>query len=401
VNVLQSVPNKVDVVVIGGGVHGASAAYHLVKAGFEVALVEKGSIGSGASGVSGGIIRCHYTNEPMIRLALRAAQRWQGLEAELGRPVGYVQNGMLLMVDEDDAGVMEELVARQQRIGVDTEIIEPAQVERYIPGFRTDGLALGAFERQAGYADPYATANAFAARARELGVHVLVETEVTGIELDGSRVRGVKAGGHSIQCRYVVNCAGAWAPRIAAMVGVDLPIKPGTLSMIAVNPRNPAWTRTSPTWVDMPHMTYCRPDASGLMLAGGGRLENETLTTETPDPDAPAPRPSDLFEAEMHDNLVRRCPWAEGMQRVRAWTGIDGHTPDHHLIFGPVPGIDGYLQVAGGGGNSFKLSPATGEAVAEYISTGTCTYLDLNAFSITRFQENRLFRGGYRMNIVG
>lgn len=392
---------KVDVAVIGGGVHGASAAYHLAKVGLEVALLEKESIGSGASGLSGGIIRCHYTNEPMIRLALRASQRWNHLEEELGQPCGYVRNGLIILVSDDDARIMENLVARQQRIGVDTELIDPAEVERYIPGFQTDGFTLGTFERQAGYADPYAAARAFAAKAQELGVHVLTGTEVTGIDLQGSRVQGVVTNRGRIECRWVVNCAGAWAPRIASMVGINLPIKPGALQMIAVNPRHPEWTRTSPTWLDLPHMTYCRPDAAGLMLAGGGVLENEAMTSETPDPDAPPPRPSTLFEAEMHDNILRRCPWAEGMQMVRSWSGIDGNTPDHHLIFGPVPGLEGYLQVAGGGGNSFKLSPATGEAVAEFVTTGKCSHLDLEAFSVTRFEERRTFQGAYRMHIVG
>jgi glycine/D-amino acid oxidase-like deaminating enzyme len=118
------------------------------------------------------------------------------------------------------------------------------------------------------------------------------------------------------------------------------------------------------------------------------------------DPDAYPSRPPVEFEAEIGENLTRRCPWA-ALTRVRSWARPDGNSPDFHLIVGPVPGVPGYFQVVGGSGNSFKLSPATGEAVAEWVTTGTCTYLDLEAFSITRFAEGRPFRGKYKMHIIG
>lgn len=89
------------------------------------------------------------------------------------------------------------------------------------------------------------------------------------------------------------------------------------------------------------------------------------------------------------------------MSRVRSWSGPDGNSPDFHLIFGPVPGVRGYLQIVGGSGNSFKLSPVTGEAIAEFATTGRCSFLDVDAFSIMRFAENRPFRGGYHMHIIG
>ncbi len=392
---------EAEVVVIGGGVHGTSAAYHLARAGKQVVLVERETIGSGASGQSGGIIRCHYSNETMVRLAHRAAVRWPGLADELGHPVDYVRNGMVVNVAEEDADNMRRIVEMQQRVGVDTRVVAPDEVRRWIPEFRADGLALATYEAQAGYADPYSTAVAFARKARELGAQVLTGTTVTGIELDGTAVRAVVTDKGAIRTPVVVNCAGAWADRIARMVGVEIPVRPGLLQMVAFNPRYPGWTGTSPTWTDMTTMTYCRPDTAGLMLAGGGLSENEALETEDLDPDSYPSRPPDMFEAEIYENLTRRCPWAEDMRRVRSWAGPDGNSPDYHLIFGPVPGIRGYLQVVGGSGNSFKLSPATGEAVAEYVTTGTCTYLDLEAFSLARFEKDRPFRGGYRMHIVG
>ncbi|HEY6103035.1 MAG TPA: FAD-dependent oxidoreductase, partial [bacterium] len=160
---------ETDVVVIGAGVHGASAAYHLARAGKSVALLERRTIGSGSSGASGGIIRSHYSTRSMIRLAHRAATRWPALAGELGRPVDYVRNGLVVVVDADDASVMEEVVSTQRHIGVDTDTIPPQEISRWIPGFNTTGVALAAYEAQAGYADPYSSAVAFAQRARELG----------------------------------------------------------------------------------------------------------------------------------------------------------------------------------------------------------------------------------------
>ena len=390
---------ETDVVVIGAGVHGASAAYHLARAGKSVALLERRTIGSGSSGASGGIIRSHYSTRSMIRLAHRAATRWPALAEELGRPVDYVRNGLVVVVDADDASVMEEVVATQRHIGVETSTIPPSGISRWIPDFNTAGVGLAAYEAQAGYADPYSSAVAFAQRARELGAEVYQETAVTGIE-DGGAARTVVTDRGRIRTPLVVNCAGAWAPAIARMVGVELPVRPGLLQMTAFDPRDGRWHRGSPTWLDLTTMTYCRPDAAGYMLAGGGKAENAVIDTEVIDPDAYPTRPPVEFEAEIGDNLTYRCPWAK-LTRVRSWAGPDGNSPDFHLIVGTVPGVRGYFQVVGGSGNSFKLSPATGEAVAEYVTTGTCTYLDLHAFSITRFSEGRAFHGRYRMHIIG
>lgn len=390
---------EADVVVIGGGVHGASAAYHLARAGTLVALIEKRTIGSGSSGASGGIIRSHYSTRSMIRLAHRAATRWPGLAEELGHPVDYVRNGLVVAVDADDAPVMEQVVEIQRHIGVDTGTVAPDEISRWIPDFNTDGLALAAYEAQAGYADPYSSAVAFAQRARELGAEVHQETLVTGIEEDGATRRVVTDHG-TIRTPLVVNCAGAWAPSIARMVGVALPVRPSLLQMTAFDPRDRRWHRGSPTWLDLTTMTYCRPDAAGYMLAGGGQAENAVIDSEVIDPDAYPSRPPVEFEAEIGENLTRRCPWAN-LTRVRSWAGPDGNSQDFHLIVGAVPGVRGYFQVVGGSGNSFKLSPATGEAVAEYVTTGTCTYLDLHAFSIMRFAEGRPFHGRYKMHIIG
>ncbi len=390
-----------DAVVIGGGVHGASAAYHLARAGLRVALVEKRTVGWASSGASGGIIRCHYSNESMVRLAHRAAERWPHLAEDLGYPVDYVRNGLIVVVAEPDAANMERIVGMQREVGVDTRLIGLEEIRRWIPEFNLDGLALATYEAQAGYADPYSASMAFARKARELGAQILTETKVTGIRLEGSAVRAVETDRGEIRTSTVVNCAGAWAAGIARMVGVEIPILPGLLQMVAFHPQYPGWHRTSPTWLDLTTMTYCRPDGSGAMLAGGGVSENAEIDRAAVNPDAVPPRPPVEFEAEIHENLARRCPWAERSMRVRSWSGPDGNSPDFHLILGPVPGVRGYLQIVGGSGNSFKLSPATGEAIAEYVTSGRARFVDLDAFSLTRFAEARPFRGGYQMHIIG
>ena len=390
-----------EVVIVGGGVHGTSAAYHLAKAGKQVALLERHAIASAASGASGGIIRCHYSNEPMVRLAHRAAERWPDLEIELGQPVDYVRNGLIVAVAAEDAETMQEIVRMHQRVGVETEVISLEEIRRWIPEFNTDGLALATYEAEAGYADPYSAAVAFGRKAKELGAEIYTDTRVIAIEAEGTSSWRVVTEKGTIRTPLVINCAGAWAGEIARMVGVEIPVTPGLLQMVAFDPKYPGWHRHSPTWLDMTTMTYCRPDAAGMMLAGGGLSENAAMENPEVDPDDYPARPPVLFEAEISENLTRRCPWAQGMTRIRSWAGPDGNSPDFHLIFGPVPGVHGYLQIVGGSGNSFKLCPATGEAIAEYVTTGRCTYVDLDAFSITRFQEGRPFRGKYRMHIIG
>lgn len=215
---------ETDVVIIGGGVHGASAAYHLARSGRHVTLLEKGHIGAGSSGTSGGIIRSHYTSETMVRLAHRAATLWPTLEQELGHPVDYVRNGIVVAVGPDNRQNLERNVRMQQRLGVATETIAAHEIRRWIPEFRTEGLALAAYEAQGGYADPYATAVAFAKKAQTLGAEVLTDTEVTRIETDNGAVRGVTTNAGTIRAPLVVNCAGAWARRIARTAGIELPV---------------------------------------------------------------------------------------------------------------------------------------------------------------------------------
>ncbi|MEW6044937.1 MAG: FAD-binding oxidoreductase [Bacillota bacterium] len=390
-----------DVVIIGAGVHGASAAYHLAKAGKEVLLLEKTHPGSGASGVSGGIIRCHYSNESMVRLAHRAAERWPSLADELGGPTDYVHNGLIMLVAPEDADTLRRVVEMQQRLGVRTRVIELSEVERHLPGLNPDGLALACIEESAGYADPYAATQAFIGAARRLGAQVELETPVTGFEVAGGRVRAVETPRGTIRCDYVINAAGAWARRVGELVGLDLPVHPGIVQMAAFRPGFAGYTGTSPTWVDLTTLTYCRPDRGGLALCGGGTGENEALVSEEPDPDHFNPHPPLLFEAEMAENLGRRFKWLAGIPKVRSWAGVDGISPDFHLIFGEMPGLKGFINVIGGSGNSFKLSPATGEAVSELIVHGECSHLDMQAFSIDRFEAGRPFRGKYRMHIVG
>lgn len=392
---------RADVVIIGAGVHGASAAYHLAKAGREVVVLEQKEVGSGASGQSGGIIRCHYSTEPMVRLALRAAQLWPGLEDELGAPVDFVNNGLIMMVAAADAETMKSVVVMQKELGMDVDVIGLGEARELLPGLNPEGLALACLERVAGYADPYATATAFGRKARATGAEIHPNTPVRGIRVERGAVRGVITDEGEIATSIVINAAGAWAGRVGRLAGVELPVQPGNLQMAAFRPDHPSWRATSPTWVDITQMTYARPDTGGLMLCGGGLMENQAWEASLPDPDNPPTRPDDLFEAEMAENLGRRLPWVAGKPMVRSWCALDGSTPDFHLIFGEHPQVKGFINIAGGSGNSFKLSPATGEAAAELITTGRCTYLDLKAFSVARFAEGRPFRGRYQMHIVG
>src|SRR5206468_2982138 len=136
----------------------------------------------------------------------------------------------------------------------------------------------------------------FTGKARELGAEVVTGTTVTGIEMNGTRVRAIVTDRGRIGTDLVINCAGPWAARVAGMAGIELPVRVGVLQMTAGNPRYSGWTRVSPTWVDVTTMTYCRPDASGLMLAGGGRTENSDLAAQALDPDRCPSRPPMLFE---------------------------------------------------------------------------------------------------------
>src|SRR6185436_15744079 len=278
---MPDIPRTADIVIIGGGVHGASLAYHLArKNAGRVLLVEKKFIASGPTGRSTALVRRFYAMDFFTRTASAAAEmfrHWKDVVGGDGDP-GFQQVGMLALAGPDNAPHLRHNAMQAQKVGARVQLISPAEVKALVPAANIDDIALASYEAESGYADPSSTANALANRARELGATLVQYRQVDAIRTAGQKVVGVRSEGVDIDAPVVVNCAGLWADRLLRPLGVEVSIKPERHQMCFF--RRPSGFGVHPAVADSIQMTYMRPEHGDLTIHG------KLVYDEIVDPDA-------------------------------------------------------------------------------------------------------------------
>lgn len=380
-----------DVVIVGGGVTGTSTAYHLAKRGVRnVVLVEKSLLASGPSGRSSACVRQHYTTAETCRLVLESLRFFEHFE-ELtgGRTAGFVRTGYLLVVDDRVRAAMEAAVRLQQSEGIDTRLVSPAEARAIEPRLATADLTAACWEPDAGYADPSQTAQGFAGAAREMGLRVMEQTEVTAIRTSGGRVTAVETSRGPIETPKVLDAAGTWAHGVARLVGVDLPITVCRHKVALV-----AWPADArgphPMVYDFVASIYTRPETGDMVLVGP--LESEL--EDRADPDAYREGLDFDEKADLHARAAVRFPVLERGAVQKHYAGCFDVTPDWHPVI-DAPGPEGFYVAAGFSGHGFKLCPAIGAMVATLVAEGTKPDDDVHAFRLSRFAEGKPIRGSY------
>src|SRR5437764_1886170 len=213
----RALPRTADFVIIGGGVHGASVAYHLArkKAG-RVVLIEKKFVASGPTGRSTALVRRFYAMDFFTRTASAAAEvfsHWKDVVGGDGDP-GFQKVGLLALAGADKATHLRHNALQAQKLGAGVTLISPADVKTLVPAANVDDVALASYEADSGYADPSSTANALVNRARDLGATIIQYRRVDAIRVAGSRVIGVRTESEDVDAPVVVNCGGLWADRL-------------------------------------------------------------------------------------------------------------------------------------------------------------------------------------------
>jgi sarcosine oxidase subunit beta len=324
----------------------------------------------------------------MVLKALRFFERFEELTGE--RTAGFVRTGYLLGVDDRLRKAMEASVALQQSQGIDSRLISLEEARAIEPRLCTDDLTGACYEPEAGFADPAQTTQGLAGAARDLGVRIMEQTEVTGIRVDADRVVGVETSRGPIATPRVVNAAGVWAPALGRMVGLDIPITV-CRHKIALAAWPPDARGPHPMVYDFVTNIYTRPETGDMILVGP--LDSEELHDRA-DPDRYR-EGLDLDErTDLLARAARRFPVLERGSVPRSYAGCFDVTPDWHPIIDET-GPRGSYVAAGFSGHGFKLSPAVGDMVAMLVVEGKTPADDVHAFRLSRFAEGKPIRGTY------
>lgn len=373
-----------DVGIVGAGIHGAAAAYHLAERGVRVAVLEKTSPAGGPTGASSAICRAYYTNDFLACCARDSIAMFERFEDLTGTDAGFVRTGLLFLHPPEDAEGVRASVVRLNELGIDSVVLEGDALTDAAEGFDLEGIAIAGYERNAGYADPHAATEGLLRRAVELGTVPMLGLEVASIVPRREGARLLLGDGTRIECGRVLLAAGPWTRRLAAQAGVELPL---TVERHIVATFRWAGVAPVPAHGDVAAGYYFRPEGEDLFLVGPLTPEPEA------DPDeVPAGVTGDEI-SRMADLITRRVPRLEGAEVHGGWASLYDVSPDWQPVIGEIaPGV---FVDAGTSGHGFKLAPALGAHVAAMVM-GEPAEDGLAAFDPFRFEHGVRLPAGYR-----
>jgi len=353
-----------EVVIVGGGVTGASAAFHLAEIGItDVVLLERDALASGSTSKSAGGIRAQFADELNIRIALRSIDEFSHFEDRVGGAIDYEQTGYLFLLDDDrDLARFREALALQASLGVPSRELTASEAAAVVPQLDLDGIVGATFGALDGKATPEAVVSGYAAAARSRGVRIRQCATATGIEVRDGRVLSVDTTAGRISTATVVCAAGVWSAEVAALAGVHLPVK-GERRWMHYTPERDGLPASVPLTVDFSSGFYFHGEGPGIAFGG---------------------REAGLEDLAAH--AARRLPVLADLPIRNSWWGYYEMSPDHNAIVGETPEPSRLLYATGFSGHGFQQSPAVGEHLAELVA-GREPTLDLSPFSLERFEH--------------
>jgi glycine/D-amino acid oxidase-like deaminating enzyme len=400
-----------DVVIIGSGIVGSSVAYHLSEQGCTNVLVieREAHQGKGSTGKSMGGVRAQFATAVNIQMSRYSIDFFSRFDEVVGHPADYRAHGYLFCATNERQ--LEYLKANretQMALGVkNVELVSRENIQKFVPQLRVDDILGGTFCPTDGFVDPHSVMMGFMLKARERGVRLWLDTEVTNIETrpvstgtagvspapagthilpanhsnPARRISGVMTTRGPVSTRVVVNAAGPWASEVARMAGTELPVAPLRRQLVPTEPFD-GLPKRFPMVIDMSTGFHFRREGKGILLAWNDPEETFGFKTEF-DPG---------FVEKILTRAAARVPClvdAEVNPR-RAWAGLYEMTPDHHAIIGPAPNVEGLYFVNGFSGHGVMHSPASGRITADLILRGHSNLIDHSKLSVRRFAEGRL-----------
>lgn len=379
----MSLPKSAEIIVIGGGVMGASIAYHLALRGQkDIILLEKEDyFGQGATGRCAGGVRYQFATEINIRLSLQSLPMLERFEREIGQPINFLQCGyMFLLTRSADIPIFQNNLQLQNSLGVDTEWLDGDEIRERLPMMRLEDVLAGTFNSKDGIADPNSVVMGYINAAQSLGVQTLNGVNVTGIQVDGGRLSAVETNKGSIGTSIVFNAAGPWAGLIGQMAEIDIPITPLRRQMFTTTPL-PDIPKDYPFVIDFAQSLYFHREGLGLLIG----MSNPH---EVPDFDQNIDPAWELVNLEA---AISRLPLLESASLVSHWAGLYEVTPDAHPIFGKTS-LEGFYVCGGFSGHGFMHGPIAGKLMAEILIDGEAHSVDVSMLDLARFEQGRLIQ---------
>ncbi len=374
-----------DAIVIGAGISGAATAYHLRKVGAKTLLVERGEPASGGTGKSAAIIRQSYSTPLLVRLARASITMFENAKGELGKDAGFVQSGYCFVISRGMLDGAKKNVAMQRGLGIVNEWSEGPGFPQYLPEINAEGIAGIVYEPHGGYADPVQATEAYVGAFEKLGGEFRARTPVRRLLREGNRITGVELDTGAVIANHVVNAAGPWAKPLATSASLDLPLR-------SVREQDTVWQ--VPTSRAVPKVsismgvdaTYYRPLGDNRFIVGRG-FPKKYVDVDPYNYKASA---DDDFIHDVQTRVERRFPPFAGMKLIEAYAALYDVTPDWYPFVGPRSGIAGYADFCGGSGHGFKIAPAIGREIADWLLTGKVID-DFRQLSHDRIAAGNLF----------
>jgi 4-methylaminobutanoate oxidase (formaldehyde-forming) len=375
------------VVIIGGGVIGASVAYHLAQLGWtDTLLLEQGQLSCGTTWHAAGLVGQLRASESGTRLVQYSTQLYERLEAETGLSAGFRRcGGVTVARTQDRLTQLKRTAATAEAYQLECELISPAQAAERYPILRSNDLAGAIWLPGDGRANPTDLTAALARGARDKGVTIAERTRVTGIITDGQTVKGVYTERGEVEAEVVVNCAGQWAKAVGAMCGVTVPLHSAE-HFYVVTERIDGVHRDYPVLRDPDGYTYIKEEVGGLVVGG---FEPDAKPWVAPD-QIPYPFEFQLLGedwdhfAVLMDSAVHRIPVLAETGIKKFYNGPESFTPDNQFILGEAPELRNFFVAAGFNSVGIASAGGAGQALAEWITAGEPS-MDLTAVDIRRF----------------
>ncbi|GEM87141.1 FAD-dependent oxidoreductase [Meiothermus granaticius NBRC 107808] len=361
-----------DVVVIGAGIVGASCAYRLAERGLSVRILEAAPIPAGGStGRSAAGVRVQFSQATNILLS------WKSIQAYREMPeAAYTQLGYLLLVPVAEWPAHRKSVALQRDLGVPVEVL-PLEAAQRVVEFVPDGLAGATYGPADGVVDPHGITLGYLRRARELGAHLHLETELLQARaLSGGWRLETSRGGFSAGC--VLNAAGAWAGEVGRRAGLEIPVQPARRMVYATGPL--PWPHRYPLTIDLDSGFWFRSEGARLIFGRSNPADEGFV--EGMD--------WDWLEPTLEVGLAR-FPWLEqaALDRKASWWGYYEVTPDHNPILGWMPGVEGWANACGFSGHGVQQAAMVGVLMAEEIADGRARSLEIGPLRYERFLQRQ------------